>query len=171
LIFLSFFFFSSLGKSTLVEQLCQRVSELQAVDVNQVVKAKALHDGLDEEWNSLIVDEDKIVDELDEQLSTDAGGVVVDYHGCDFFPERWFDVVVVLRADNSVLFDRLQARGYAENKLTENIDAEIMQVVLDSARESYRPEIILELPSNSVDDLDNNTRQIVDLVAAWAQQQ
>jgi broad-specificity NMP kinase len=79
----------------LVEQLCQRVGELQLVDVNAVVKAKALHDGLDEEWNSLIVDEDKIVDELDDQLSTEAGGVVVDYHGCDFFPERWFDVVVV----------------------------------------------------------------------------
>jgi adenylate kinase len=69
-----------------------------------------------------------------------------------------------------VLYDRLQARGYAENKLTENIDAEIMQVVLDLARESYRPEIVFELTSNSVDDLDNNTRQIVDMVAAWVQQ-
>jgi adenylate kinase len=159
-----------IGKSTLAEQICQRVSELQLVDVNEIVKAKALHDGLDQEWNSLIVDEDKLVDELDDSLSADSGGVVVDYHGCDFFPERWFDMVVVLRTDNTVLYDRLAARGYAENKLTENIDAEILQVVLDLARESYRPEIVFELTSNSVDDLDNNTRQIVDMVAAWVQQ-
>jgi hypothetical protein len=26
-----------------------------------------------------------------------AGGNVVDFHSCDFFPERWFDLVVILR--------------------------------------------------------------------------
>ena len=40
----------------------------------------------------------------------EAGGVIVDYHGADFFPERWFDLVVVLRADNSVLYSRLESR-------------------------------------------------------------
>ena len=39
------------------------------------------------------------------------GGNVVDYHGCDFFPERWFHVVVVLRTDNTLLYDRLSKRS------------------------------------------------------------
>ena len=39
------------------------------------------------------------------------GGNVVDYHGCDFFPERWFHVVVVLRTDNTLLYDRLAKRS------------------------------------------------------------
>ena len=55
-----------------------------------------------------------------------AGGCIVDYHGCDFFPERWFDLVLVLRADNTVLFDRLVkrcvaahgSRQYARARLT-----------------------------------------------------
>lgn len=38
------------------------------------------------------------------------GGAVVDHHSCDFFPERWFDLVVVLQADNSILYDRLASR-------------------------------------------------------------
>lgn len=38
------------------------------------------------------------------------GGIIVDYHGCDFFPERWFDRVVVLQTDNSILYDRLSKR-------------------------------------------------------------
>lgn len=38
------------------------------------------------------------------------GGNVVDYHGCDFFPERWFDGVFVIRTDNTALYDRLSAR-------------------------------------------------------------
>jgi len=38
------------------------------------------------------------------------GGNIVDYHSCEFFPERWFDVVFVLRTDNSILYKRLQQR-------------------------------------------------------------
>jgi adenylate kinase len=35
---------------------------------------------------------------------------VVDFHGSEMFPERWFDLVVVLRTDNDVLYDRLEKR-------------------------------------------------------------
>ncbi len=86
------------------------------------------------------------------------GNVIVDHHGCDFFPERWFDLVVVLRTDNSVLYNRLQKRyttyhflilcylngafllyrGYSEKKIKENVECEIMQVVLDEAKDSYK---------------------------------
>lgn len=38
------------------------------------------------------------------------GGKIVDYHGCDFFPERWFDIVFVLRTNNTSLYDRLTKR-------------------------------------------------------------
>lgn len=38
------------------------------------------------------------------------GGVIIDYHGCDFFPERWFQIVFVLRTDNTNLYNRLESR-------------------------------------------------------------
>lgn len=38
------------------------------------------------------------------------GGKIVDYHGCDFFPQRWFDIVFILRTDNTALYDRLVNR-------------------------------------------------------------
>lgn len=44
------------------------------------------------------------------------GGVIVDYHGCDFFPECWFHIIFVLKTDNSVLYKRLETRGYNEKK-------------------------------------------------------
>ena len=78
------------------------------------------------------------------------GGKVVDFHSCEIFPERWFDLVIALRAETHNIYDRLQARGYKQNKVTENVECEIMNVVIDDARESYRNEIIMELPSNSV---------------------
>ena len=50
----------------------------------------------------------QVLDEMEDDLS--AGGNIVDYHGCEFFPERWFDIIFVLRTDNSILYDRLQNR-------------------------------------------------------------
>lgn len=50
----------------------------------------------------------KVLDEL-EPLVAD-GGVVLDWHTCDIFPERWIDLVVVLRCDHSQLWNRLEKR-------------------------------------------------------------
>jgi len=47
------------------------------------------------------LDEDMVCDELEEQMTS--GGNVLDFHSCDFFPERWFDLVVILRTDTDVL--------------------------------------------------------------------
>jgi len=51
----------------------------------------------------------QVIDELEERMSK--GGIIVDYHSCEFFPERWFDIVFVLRTDNSILYKRLQQRS------------------------------------------------------------
>lgn len=47
------------------------------------------------------------------------GGKIIDYHGCDFFPERWFDVVFVLRTNNTLLYDRLEKRFVTQTKVGE----------------------------------------------------
>ncbi|KAF3821732.1 hypothetical protein GH733_009774 [Mirounga leonina] len=88
------------------------------------------------------------------------GGVIVDYHGCDFFPERWFHIVFVLQADNSVL-------GYNEKKLKENIQCEIFQVLYEEALASYKEEIVHQLPSNKPEDLEDNINQILKWIEQW----
>ena len=37
-------------------------------------------------------------------------GFILDHHDPSLFPERWVDLAVVLRCDNSVLHERLTAR-------------------------------------------------------------
>ncbi|CAD7670359.1 unnamed protein product [Nyctereutes procyonoides] len=91
------------------------------------------------------------------------GGVIVDYHGCDFFPERWSHIVFVLQADNSVLYKRLETRGYNEKKLKDNIQCEIFQVLYEEALASYKEEIVHQLPSNKPDILcaiDNSLKSL-----------
>lgn len=50
----------------------------------------------------------QLLDDLEPTMA--AGGNVVEFHSVDFFPERWFDIVLVLRTETRELFDRLTAR-------------------------------------------------------------
>ena len=51
----------------------------------------------------------QLCDELEDAMSE--GGIILDTHCCiDYFPERWFDLVVVLRSDTNALYERLEGR-------------------------------------------------------------
>ncbi|KAL0951006.1 hypothetical protein HGRIS_007748 [Hohenbuehelia grisea] len=154
------------GKSTHAQLLAEESPiPLRHINVGEVVKEKSLHEGFDSEWQSYTVDEDKLLDEL-EPLASE-GGVILDWHTCEVFPERWADLVVVLRCDHTQLWERLEKRAYPLKKIQENNQAEIMQVVLDEARSSYPAEIIVELKSESMEDLESNVARIIQWIQAW----
>ena len=96
-----------------------------------------------------------------------SGGYILDWHACDLFPRSWIDLVVVLRADSTKLYGRLKARNYPEAKLQENLDSEIMEVLLDEAREAYDEEIVVELRSDEAQDVDANVERIETWVKQW----
>jgi adenylate kinase len=74
---------------------------------------------------------------------------------------------VVLRADTDIHYDRLKERKYDQKKLDENVDCEIMQVILEDARDTYPPEIVIELKSNTMEDLDSNVERIKSWIEQW----
>uniref|UniRef100_A0A2K6Q1Y3 Uncharacterized protein n=1 Tax=Rhinopithecus roxellana TaxID=61622 RepID=A0A2K6Q1Y3_RHIRO len=112
-----------------------------------------LYDGYDEEYDCPVLDEDRVADK--------ECGVIIDYHGCDIFPECWFHTVFVLRTDANVLYERLETKGYNEKKLKDNIQCEIFQVLYEEATASYKEEVVHQLPSNKPEELENN-QQIKD---------
>ncbi|KAF2012884.1 P-loop containing nucleoside triphosphate hydrolase protein [Aaosphaeria arxii CBS 175.79] len=154
------------GKTTHAEQLARNLG-FKHLSVNHIVKDEGFHEGKDEETGSWVVDEDKLLDYLEAADISSSGGNIIDWHACDLFPERWVDLVIVLRCDSTVLYDRLSARGYKGKKLDENMDSEIMQVLLDEARESYKEEIVVELRSDKNDDVDGNLERIEQWVEQW----
>jgi len=75
--------------------------------------------------------------------------------------------VVVLRTSTEVLYDRLKARGYKEEKLQENMDAEIMQVILEEAREGFEEGVVVELASDGVEEMEGNAERVRGWVESW----
>ena len=149
------------GKTSLCEELASTTG-FTHINVGAWVKDKELHDGYDENMGCYVLDEDLLCDELEEALAD--GGVIVDYHSCDFFPERWFDLVVVLQCENGELWRRLEGRGYAEAKIRENVQCEIMMVVAEEAAESYKAEVVKYMRSDSVDDMERNADTLQDWI-------
>jgi len=138
---------------------------LRHVNIGELVKEKKLYESYDSEWQSYIVNDDKVLDEI-EPLA-DEGGLILDWHTCDTFPERWVDLAVVLRCDHTRLWNRLEERKYPLKKIQENNESEIMQTVLEDARESYDAEIIVELRSEDMEDLESNVSRIVAWIDNW----
>ncbi|KAF8641120.1 hypothetical protein AX17_000762 [Amanita inopinata Kibby_2008] len=154
------------GKSTHAQLLAtESPIPLKHINVGDWVRERGLYEAYDEEWQSYTVDEDKLLDEL-EPLVAD-GGIIIDWHTCEVFPERWPDLVVVLTCNHTTLWDRLEKRGYPLKKIQENNEAEIMEVVLDEARTSYPTEIVVDLKSESMEDLESNVNRIAEWISAW----
>mmetsp|Transcript_17321 Transcript_17321/g.48255 ORF Transcript_17321/g.48255 Transcript_17321/m.48255 type:complete len:172 (-) Transcript_17321:124-639(-) len=151
------------GKTTMAAELA-RLSGWQHINVGDWVKEQELHCGWDNEYECWVLDEDKVCDAMEDTMVR--GGCIVDHHTCDFFPERWFQLVVVLTTDNSVLYDRLSKRGYSGKKLEGNIECEIMMVIQEEAMDSYREEIVQVLPNNTVEEMEDN----IGKTAAWISQ-
>ena len=139
------------GKTTLCKLLAGYIQGQQYLGVSDAVNSQKLYKSWNQEFDVPEFDEDMVCDYMEPFMQK--GGILVEFHTCGFFPERWFDLVILLRVDNTPLYDRLKARGYKEKKITENIEAEILFVTRDEVFESYKKEIILELQSNSKEDV------------------
>ena len=107
----------------------------------------------------------QLLDAIEPELQ--AGGQIIDWHACDLFPPSMIDLVLVIRCDSTTLYDRLQARGYDQNKLDENMDAEIMEVLLQEARDAYDEQIVVELRSEDADQIEQNVERIESWIETW----
>ncbi|VEL06841.1 unnamed protein product [Protopolystoma xenopodis] len=113
------------GKSTLASEVSRRTS-LNFLSVNDVAAEFELYDGYDDQNECYILDDDRVIDQMEPQMYS--GGQIVEYHSCDYFPERWFDAVFVLRTSNEFLYPRLKQRNYSDKKIADLIHCEIVQV-------------------------------------------
>lgn len=162
------------GKTSLVEHLLEDrdMESYTVINIGSLAKEKNLYEEFDEEYQCHVLDEDAVVNELKSRFlpsgkepSLSSTGVILEYHSCDFIPCEWIDVVYVLRTDNSVLYDRLEERGYQDKKLQENLSCEIFQTILDEAKETF--DNVIELKSDNKDDQVNNIQSICRFVKEW----
>ena len=158
------------GKTTFAKILEAKINEsiqkignykMSHIELSRTIQDNKLYSEIDEENDCTIFDEDMVIDFLEPYIPN--GGYIVDFHGSNFFPERYFDFVFVLRTNNTVLYERLKARNYSDKKITNNIDCEIFQICKNEAFESYSEKIIYEFSNNKEEDMNNNINQCFEI--------
>ncbi|GKT32557.1 Adenylate kinase isoenzyme 6 like protein [Aduncisulcus paluster] len=147
------------GKTTIAKKVCELVPEYSVISVGALVKEHGFHTGRDEELDTFVLDEDPLLDFMEPMMSK--GGIIVDHHDPVIFPERWFELIYVIRCDSTeVHWDRLEARKYHSFKIQQNVEAEIHGIISDEAHESYNPKIIFELLNTTEGHLERNVVEI-----------
>ena len=117
------------GKTSVSTILRQRGHDV--LDMTQYIKDNGLREEYDAERDTYDVDVERLNDCL-----ADYDNVIFEGHLAHFMD---VDSVIVLRCHPDVMKGRLEARGYSEEKVRENIQAEVLDVILFEAVESGIP--------------------------------
>ena len=154
-------------RTSFADLLQEKLKELKGLDfkninIGKLVNEKKLYKKWNKEFDVPEFDDDMVNDEIEPFLNE--GGVILDFHSSSFFPENAIDLVVLLRCNNTELYDRLKSRGYSDKKITENIDCEIMEVTSEEVRDSYKEDIIVELKSEKIEDMEYNLDKVINIL-------
>ncbi len=138
------------GKTTLARKLAKILNALH-IDLSRLVIEKKIYSGYDEEVNSYIIDEEKLVKELVRLIETADKPVIIDSHYGEIVPPKYVDKVIVLRTDPTVLEERLRRKGWKWIKIRENIEVEILSVCTHNAISSFGEEKVYEIDTTNKD--------------------
>lgn len=136
------------------------------ITVNDIIKSERLYDEYDAHFDTYIIDDRKVRRHLEGILKDASCGDVIhliETHTVSALPKK-IDHVVVLTARTDVLFDRLVARKYSQDKVNENMECEIMRIVLEEAVERFGQERVHEMACNTDEDMEDILSEIDSLL-------
>ncbi len=142
------------GKSTVSKILAQKFS---VIDIHSYAEQHGLFEEFDEEAGSYNVDVEKLNDSImSEDLGKDT--VFLDGHLSHFVD---CDIIIVMRCEPRKIYERLKARGYDENKIRENVQAEVLDVILGESMGSGAKVYEIDCSDLSPTDIADRIERIV----------
>ncbi len=132
------------------------------LDLNGLIKDEGLHRGVDGERGSLIADMDVVYDRICEVAEGRGENLVIEGH----LSHHVCDVAIVLRLSPGELGMRLKGRGYREAKISENVEAEAIDVILVEAIEWCGCDMVYEIDTTgkTVEEVAETIRKILDAI-------
>lgn len=144
------------GKTELGKELAHRNANV--IFLSEFIKEKGLLGGYDEDKDTYDVDTDKLDGALKE-YSESSETYYVEGHLSHFLACSY---VIVIRCAPNVLAGRLEARGYSPEKVRENVQAEILDVILCEADSSGVNVYELDSTSHTSAELADSVLGIAD---------
>jgi adenylate kinase len=154
------------GKTS-VSRLLEKKRNWKVIHLNDLIKDEHLYTEIDEKRDAVIVDMELIREYLQKTIDgNECEGkhegkdevVIVESH----LAHHIADIVIVLRACPSELEMRLKTRGYSDEKIKENIEAEALDVILVEAFEWCKKVFEINTTGKNIEEVGQDIEIIVD---------
>lgn len=144
------------GKTTVAGMLAERLGGVH-IALSDLAEREGFTTGRDEERGTAIADLDGLRRRLTEVLDSSEAPLIVEGHfAADVVPPEAASFIFVLRRAPWRLKKELGARGYGEEKVRENAEAELLDICLVEAIEAYGADRVCE-----IDTTDRTLEEIV----------
>ena len=121
------------GKTTISKRLATEIGAVH-INIGDLVEKENITSGYDKKRRTLIADNEKLVQRVQQAIVKTPKTVIVDGHyATDTVPKMQVTKVFVLRCHPKQLRQRMEERGFQGAKLKENLAAEILDVCLADA--------------------------------------
>jgi adenylate kinase len=132
------------GKTIVAKVLGSKLS-VDVIALGELAENSECISAQDKARDTGIINEDCLVDALDELVEDKKKRFIIEGHYIDLVPSGAVQWVFILRTHPETLTKRLTDRGYKENKIRENVEAEVLGVCQLDALDSFGEERVLEI--------------------------
>jgi adenylate kinase len=146
------------GKTS-VSRLLEKRRGWKVIYLNELIKDEHLYTEVDEKRDAVIADMELVRKRLAEITDGRENEVIIlESH----LAHHISDVVIVLRTYPPELETRLKTRGYSEEKIKENIEAEALDVILVEAFEWCKKVFEINTTGKSIEEVGQDIETIID---------
>ncbi|HIH74002.1 MAG TPA: AAA family ATPase [Methanosarcina sp.] len=152
------------GKTS-VSRLLEEKRHWKVIHLNDMIKEEHLYSEVDEKRDALVADMKLIRNRLNEitgEMEKEAtdGVIILESHLAHYIA----DIVIILRAYPPELKKRLEVRGYSEEKIKENIEAEALDVILVEASEWCEKVFEINTTGKNIEEVGHDIEEIIDYI-------
>ncbi len=141
------------GKDTISKILSKKLG-FKLIDLNKLAKERGFIKGYDEKRKCDIVD----IGKVNKEIKKFRKSLIIQSH---YSHELCSDLVIVLRTDTKELRKRLEKRKWPEEKIKENLEAEIFEICKDEALQKTKKVFEIDTTSESSDKLADRALNII----------
>jgi adenylate kinase len=151
------------GKSTVSKQVSSKLS-CRLVSIGDLVKDEGLYTQVDRKRDTLVADMNQVSKRITGIISDSSEILIVEGHyAVDVVPLEAVILVFVLRRDPEELRGILRKRGYGDEKIRENVAAEILDVCLYDAVDRCGVDKVCEVnvTGRTAEEVVNDVQQVL----------
>ena len=141
------------GKTMVSKVLGSRLS-VDVVSLGNLADESGCISAQDKARDTGIIDEDCLVDALVELVEPKGKRLIIEGHYIDLVPSSAVQWVFILRTHPETLRGRLAEREYKDEKVKENVEAEVLGVCQLDALDSFGEDRVLEIDTSEMAPAD-----------------